>query len=61
MAGMMTPGAWDGRARKHSLAMRPAAARPALPADPFPGHLRSRLLKIALALFLAGSAILLAG
>ncbi len=57
----MTPGAWDGRAPKHYPWMRHAVASPDLPAEPFPGHLRSRLLKIALALFLAGSAILLAG
>jgi hypothetical protein len=38
-----------------------AAASPGLPADPFPGHLHSRLLRIALALLLAGFAVLLAG
>ncbi len=58
---MMPPGAWGGPTWKHYPAMVHAAASPGLPADPFPGHLRSRLLRIALALLLAGSAILLAG
>ncbi len=57
----MPPGAWGEAARKHYPSMAHAAARPGIPADPFPGHLRSRLLKITLALLLAGSAILLAG
>ncbi|MFN7989334.1 MAG: hypothetical protein U0529_17800 [Thermoanaerobaculia bacterium] len=41
--------------------MTHAAAGPDLPADPFPGHVVSRLVKIVLALLLAASAILLAG
>jgi len=41
--------------------MTHAAAGPELPADPFPGHVVPRLLKVALALLLAASAILLAG
>ncbi len=58
---MMTPGAWGGPARGHYPAMVNAAASPVLSAGPFPGHLRSRLLRIVLALLLAGSAFLLAG
>ena len=57
----MSPGAWDETPRKHYPSMSPVAASRGLPADPFPGHFRSRLLKVALALLLAGSAILLAG
>lgn len=57
----MTPGAWGETAREHFHPMRQAVASSGLSAELFPGHLRSRLLKVALALFLAGSAILLAG
>ena len=43
------------------LSMTHAASGPGLSVEPFQGHLRSRLLKIALALLLAGLAFLLAG
>jgi hypothetical protein len=41
--------------------MSHAVDGPGLPADPLTGHLLGRLLRIALAVLLAGSAILLAG
>jgi hypothetical protein len=41
--------------------MTRTAAGPDLPSDPFPGHVLPRLLKVALALLVAASAILLAG
>ena len=41
--------------------MTHAAHGPEIPADPFPGTLAGRLVKVLLALLLAASAILLAG
>ncbi len=41
--------------------MTTAAVSPERPAEPFPGPVLGRILRIALAVLLAGSAILLAG
>ena len=58
---MMSPGAWGAIPRGHYGPMTHTADGPGFPAEPFRSPMLVRLLRIVLAVLLAGSAILLAG